>query len=138
MVFPVILKSGFSSHVSGLPKRYARFLFSTTFTLFLFSVIVHQSFKNYELKGYYKYSTAYPDVPYPEVQLEPDNSQNLPPLFEAYKKYEDAVSEWNIEHYGNENDGYLYFGNLVVGAGWGNFMQEMVTSSLLASGSGRG
>ena len=128
----------FSSHVCSLPKRYARFLFSTTFTIFLFLLILHQSFKNHQLKAYFKHPTPYPDIPYPEIQLEPDNSENLPPLFEAYQTYEDAVSEWNIKHYGNQNDRYLYIGNHPVGAGWGNIMQEMVTSSLLASGSGRG
>ena len=76
---------------------------------------------------------------YPEVQLtSPDKASDLPPLYEEYRNYEDRLSEWSMKTYGKADDRYLYISNHASGAGWGNVMQEMVFSSLLASGSGRG
>jgi hypothetical protein len=79
----------------------------------------------------------YPD--YPEIQLtSPDKTSDLPPLYEEYRNYEDLLSEWNMKTHGKSGDKYVYVSSHAGGAGWGNIMQEMVFSSLLASGSGRG
>lgn len=125
----------------SLPKRYFRFflVFLAACILVIFVLFdTRQVSENYEIHGNASISIQYPDIPYPEIQLTSPDRSNLPPLYERYRTYEDRVSEWNLKTYGNSNDRYMYISNHATGAGWGNIMQEMVYSTLLASGSGRG
>jgi len=120
----------------SLPKRYIRLLLLILAVCVLFPFF----FNPYQdLHDNSSASIRYSDIPYPKVQLTPPNkSSNLPPLYEEYRDYEDRVSNWNLKTYGKASDGYIYVSHHAFGAGWGNIMQELVFSTLLASGSGRG
>jgi hypothetical protein len=134
---PTTTKSGFKQPgLLSLPKRYIRLL------LFVLAVCVLFTFfsdPNQQLHDHSSASIRYSDIPYPEIQLtSPNKTSDLPPLYEEYRDYEDRVSNWNLKTYGKASDGYIYVSSHASGAGWGNIMQELVFSTLLASGSGRG
>lgn len=125
----------------SLPKRYFRFflVFLAACILLTFVLLdTRQVYESYEIHRNTSVSIQYPDIPYPEVQLTSPDRSNLPPLYEAYRTYEDRIAEWNLKTYGKANDRYMYISNHASGSGWGNIMQEMVYCTLLASGSGRG
>jgi len=132
-------KPSFISPVSSIPKRYARLLLATIFSTGIFFLIQH-SFQHvtYINEGWQFANSSIGYPRYPETKLTPNNSENLPPLFHTYRQYEDAVAEWNLGRYGKPGDKYIYLSNHASGSGWGNIMEEMVTGTLLASGSGRG
>ena len=128
-------KPSFSLPVVSIPKKYTRLVLATIFTTGIFFLIEHWSLRQHHFANP---GIGYPRVQYPETKLTPDNSENLPPLFHAYRQYEDAVAEWNLEQYGKPEDKYIYISNHAYAAGWGNIIGEMVSTTLLASGSGRG
>jgi len=137
-------KPSFCLPVASIPKKYARLMLATIFTTGIFFLIEHWSLRQHitqKLVHEHQFANSsidHPLVQYPEAKLTPDNSENLPPLFQAYRQYEDAMAEWNLEQYGKPEDKYIHFSNHAYGAGWGNIMEEMVSTTLLASGSGRG
>jgi len=134
---PTTAKSNFQqTGFLSLPKRYIRLLL-----LILAIYVLFTFFSNpyRELHVNSSTSTRYPDIPYPKIQLtSPNKTGNLPPLYEEHRDYEDQVSNWNLKTYGKASDRYVYLSSHASGAGWGNIMQELVFSTLLASGSGRG
>ena len=67
---------------------------------------------------------------YPEAQDNPVD-HNLPPLYEVYAEYEDLISERNIQNYTSQR--YISFENHTHSCGWGNVLQDMVFSALLAT-----
>lgn len=71
---------------------------------------------------------------YPNVRNTPPgvNESGLPPLYEEYRKYEDLLSEQKLEE-APEDARYIFFANHAHGSGWGNVLQEMVFSAMLAS-----
>jgi hypothetical protein len=143
VTLPTTVKSNSRQNVVLLlPKRYIRlFLFFLAVCTLVVFFLYDPPQTRAGIQTYRNASspTRYPDIPYPEIQLvSPDKSNNLPPLYEEYRNYEDRVTEWNLKTYGKDSDRYVYFSNQAHAAGWGNIMQEMVFSTLLASGSGRG
>lgn len=114
---------------TSLPRRYSRIILA---------ILVACGFL-YTFHGEYlsaKYiseqeSTSQLSIAFPEVQQDfPDDG--LPPLYEAYRAYEDGVSERILESM-NTTGRYINFANRPTGCGWGNVLQEMVFGSLLAS-----
>ncbi|KAF9528894.1 hypothetical protein CPB83DRAFT_813039 [Crepidotus variabilis] len=127
----------------AFPKRYTRLFLLCFFVAALFYIFAPEgnagSPSTIELAtGNVSGDSNYPPIEYPEPQMTPDNTDNKPPLFKAYRAYEDKVAQWNMEKYGKPSDKYIFVANHAWGAGWGNIMQEMVFHTLLASGSGRG
>ena len=102
-----------------LPKRYLR-----TFLVFC-SVLAFWSL-------WHSTSNSEPKtkprlVPYPAVEDAP--LINDPPVYERYREYEDALS---LRGGDLQQKKYLYFANHAWGCGWGNVLQEMLMSALLA------
>ncbi|KDR67716.1 hypothetical protein GALMADRAFT_273062 [Galerina marginata CBS 339.88] len=75
------------------------------------------------------------DVPYPQLQETPPESEsddrNLPPLYDAYREYEDQLSEQRVANR-TASDRYIFFANHAHSCGWGNVLQEMLFDALLA------
>ncbi|KAF8159910.1 hypothetical protein B0H34DRAFT_705336 [Crassisporium funariophilum] len=76
--------------------------------------------------------------PYPQPQDAPPRRQRtgMPPLYEAYMDFENHLTK-QVE--GNTPARkYIYFANHLTNCGWGNVLQEVIFSSLVASGLDRG
>ena len=73
---------------------------------------------------------------YPHVRRTPLNKEGLPPLFEAYSRYECHLPQQQNDDFAARK--YIFMANHAHGCGWGNVLQEMIYSSLVASESGRG
>jgi len=104
--------------VARLPKRYLRLFFAFCSVLAFWSLW---------------YATPEPTttprlVPYPAVEDTP--LINDPPAYERYREYEDALSQQGGDDLQRRK--YLYFANHAWGCGWGNVLQEMLMSALLA------
>lgn len=139
---PTTIKSNSQQKVVLLlPKRYNRLflLILVVCSLVIFFWFDRRlSNKNHESYDSIGNPIRYPNTPYPEVRLNPPDTSDLPPLYEAYRDYEDRITEWNLKTYGKQSDRYMYLSSHAMEAGWGNILQEMVFTTLLASGSGRG
>uniref|UniRef100_A0A8H7XVM8 Uncharacterized protein n=1 Tax=Psilocybe cubensis TaxID=181762 RepID=A0A8H7XVM8_PSICU len=120
-----------------LPKRYIRMIIG----IFIISGSLYLS--QLQWKFLQATSTEGYTVPYPDAQdaspfneSAPINSTipPLPPLYERYREYEDDLSVNNLlNHAGGIAEGsYIFFANHASGCGWGNVLQEMVFSAMLA------
>ena len=117
----------YGKFIPVIPKRYMRLVFAT-----LLSIGIWISFQR--LSSAQEALTAENNAPeYPQVQLTASNPISpLPPLYEAYREYEDSVSEKNLRSH-NGTQRYIYFANQAYGCGWGNVLQEIVLNTLLAA-----
>lgn len=107
-----------------VPKRYSRLLYgfvAISGLIFFFNAGLLHRHNN--------------PHPYPQVLLTPSNNRDLPPLFEAYTEYEDHLPQQLDE---SKERKYIFMANHAYGCGWGNVLQDMIYSSLVASESGRG
>lgn len=108
-----------------VPKRYSRLLLALVAALgvvFFFDIGL--------LPHRYKLH------PYPQVLHTAPDESGLPPLFEAYTEYENHLPQQLDDNFAERK--YIFMANFAYGCGWGNALQEMIYSSLVASGSGRG
>ena len=107
-----------------VPKRYSRLLLALVIVLGLLSIFRGTSLPS---RLYY---------PYPKILLAAPDENGLPPLFEAYTDYENHLPQQLDVNFAERK--YIFMANHAHGCGWGNALQEMIYSSLVASGSGRG
>ncbi|KAF8159909.1 hypothetical protein B0H34DRAFT_705330 [Crassisporium funariophilum] len=119
-----------------LPKRYARLIVGV-----FVCAILWLFFVDFEEKlGRLNTAESPPTngtLPYPTVQLTPPWSFGppLPPLYNAYRQYEDSLSR---EVEGDRSKKYIFFANHAGACGWGNTLQGMIFETLVASEAGRG
>lgn len=117
----------YSKFIPVIPKRYMRLVFATLVSFGIW-IFVHR------LSSAQEAITDENDTPkYPQVQMAaPNPMSKLPPLYEAYREYEDSVSEQNLRGQ-NGTQRYIFFANQAYGCGWGNVLQEIVLNTLLAA-----
>lgn len=117
----------YSKFIPVIPKRYMRLVFATLVSFGIW-IFVHR------LSSAQEAITDENDTPkYPQVQMAAHNPMSkLPPLYEAYREYEDSVSEQNLRGQ-NGTQRYIFFANQAYGCGWGNVLQEIVLNTLLAA-----
>jgi hypothetical protein len=112
-----------------LPKRFTRILLAVLVSLWVFYFF--RSGKPWSSHRVPELAEIGEGIPlYPKAQDSPVD-HNLPPLYEAYAEYEDLLSERNIQNYTSQR--YISFENHAHSCGWGNVMQDMVFSALLAA-----
>ncbi|KAF8799245.1 hypothetical protein BYT27DRAFT_7228035 [Phlegmacium glaucopus] len=110
-----------------VPKRYSRLLLALVVALGIF-YFFHAGLLPHRYN---------PQVqPYPQVLQNAPDKSGLPPLFEAYTEYENHLPQQLDDNIAERK--YIFVANHAHGCGWGNALQEMVFSTLVASGSGRG
>ncbi|PPQ97873.1 hypothetical protein CVT26_013042 [Gymnopilus dilepis] len=142
---PAPSMSGSSSYPAcRLPKRYTRLLIAT-----LISGVVLLSLE-FDVLSSSVFSNRRRDddltISFPSVQDRPppDDTSGLPPLYHAYREYEDSLSEKHLVEQNTttgSEDGhgrYIFFANHAHTCGWGNVLQEMLFSALLADKAGLG
>lgn len=112
-----------------LPKRYTRILLAVL--VFLCCFYFFSPERPWSSQRVPELAEIGEEIPlYPKAQDSLVN-HNLPPLYQAYAEYEDLLSERNIQNYTSQR--YISFANHVHSCGWGNVMQDIVFSALLAA-----
>ncbi|KAJ3509166.1 hypothetical protein NLJ89_g5362 [Agrocybe chaxingu] len=114
------------SALLNLPKRYTRLIAATliAFAIFWFFDVSWFSLRSWERN------------PYPHLQYSAPLI-NLPPLYPEYRQYEERLAEETVRN-ANGSEKYMFFANHAYSCGWGNVLQEMIFSELLAVKARRG
>jgi len=124
-------------------RRIARFaaLVVLTFASFTFAFPHTPTFRAQRTAQQPQQPSEYPAYPIPR-DVPPQTSEGpgtLPPLYQEYAAYEDALPQHDdsLPFPEGLNGKFVFFANHPWGTGWGNVMQSMLLEAHLALASGR-